>query len=213
MANPWLSVPLSDYEGHMGSDGVQQLGALSDLFGEALGLCRPESVAVIGIAGGNGLDRIDGAVTRRVVGFDINPAYLDEVRRRYPDRGGLELVCLDVACLDAAGHAMVHDPFRLVHAALIFEHAGMGQCLDNALSLVSADGFLSVVLQLPSDSEPAVSKTAFASLQGLSATFATIDPTTFRQTLERRGFRMWHEAQRALPAGKGLWLGIFARAC
>jgi len=37
----WLNVPLADYEGHMKSAEVQQLGALSDLFAQALAFCRP----------------------------------------------------------------------------------------------------------------------------------------------------------------------------
>jgi len=36
---------------------------------------------------------------------------------------------------------------ELVHAALIFEHAGTGRCLENAISLVSPGGHLSVVTQ------------------------------------------------------------------
>jgi hypothetical protein len=46
MANPWLSIPLCDYEAHMGSAEVRQLGALSELFAEALRRCRPESAAI-----------------------------------------------------------------------------------------------------------------------------------------------------------------------
>jgi hypothetical protein len=46
MANPWLSIPLCDYEAHMGSAKVRQLGALSELFAEALRRCRPESAAI-----------------------------------------------------------------------------------------------------------------------------------------------------------------------
>ena len=43
--NPWLALPLDDYEGHMSSDPVNQLGPLADLFGEALARLRPRSVA------------------------------------------------------------------------------------------------------------------------------------------------------------------------
>jgi hypothetical protein len=50
MSNPWLSIPLEDYEGHMGSAGVQQLRILAELFKRALDRCLPESVAVLGIA-------------------------------------------------------------------------------------------------------------------------------------------------------------------
>src|SRR5579872_7410889 len=81
--HPWLAVPLDDYERHMSSAPVRQLDALADLFGEALRICQPQSVAVLGVAGGNGLDRVDPAVTRRVVGIDIHPEYLDAVRQRH----------------------------------------------------------------------------------------------------------------------------------
>ena len=59
MANPWLSIPLQDYEGHMGRDNAQQLSVLSELFKRALDICTPDSVAVLGIAGGNGLEHLD----------------------------------------------------------------------------------------------------------------------------------------------------------
>src|SRR5271169_7263165 len=77
MSNPWLNVPLSEYERHMSSVEVQQLVALSDLFAEAVRCCRPASIAVLGIAGGNGLDHVDSSTTARVVGLDVNPLYLE----------------------------------------------------------------------------------------------------------------------------------------
>jgi hypothetical protein len=207
MVNPWLNVPLADYEGHMNSTGVEQSAALSELFAEALAQCLPESVALIGIAGGNGLGRIDSSVTRRVVGIDINPAYLDAVRQRFGQMPGLELMCADLTeALDG------YPPAQLVHAALVFEHAGIGRCLDNVLSLVGDGGTFSVVLQLPRDRAPGVSKSQFASMQILSAGFATIDPASLRATIEARGFHLVRESGRALPAGKAFWMGIFVRA-
>jgi SAM-dependent methyltransferase len=148
MSNPWLAIPLEDYEGHMGSDNVRQLEALSDLFKRALDLCIPESVAVLGVAGGNGLDRIDSAITKRIVGLDINSSYLGAVRQRYGALPGLELCCTDLADMP-----MSLTPVELVHAALVFEHTGLGCSLENALLLVAPGGRLSVVLQLPSETE------------------------------------------------------------
>src|SRR5512140_3407134 len=97
MSSPRLTVPLSEYEQHMSSEEVRQLGALSDLFAEAMGRCRPASIAVLGIAGGNGLDRIDSNITARVVGLDVNPLYLEAARHRYSDLPGLELHCVDLS--------------------------------------------------------------------------------------------------------------------
>ncbi len=207
MPNPWLNVPLADYEGHMRSAGVQQLDALSELFAEALACCRPESVAILGIAGGNGLERIDSNITRCVVGLDVNPLYLDAVRQRYAAAYDLELYCIDLA------EEIFHrEPVRLVHAALVLEHAGAGRCLENALSLVAPGGALSVVLQLPSEIETHVGSSPFPSIQSLAPHFALIDPVWFSEKLEAGGFRLKHHARRTLPGGKALWMGIFERA-
>ena len=208
MANPRLEVPLADYENHMNSAGVEQSAALSELFADALAYCLPESVAVIGIAGGNGLEHVDSHVTRRVVGIDINPAYLDAVRQRYGRMPGLELICTDLT--EPIGGC---PPVQLVHVALVFEHAGTGACLDNVLSLVGDGGSLSVVLQLPSDTAPGVSKSQFESMQTLSANFIMLDPASLRATIEARGFHLVRQSRRALPAGKAFWMGIFGRAC
>ena len=43
MSNPWLSIPLSDYEGHMSAPGVGQLAALSLLFSRALKRAQPRT--------------------------------------------------------------------------------------------------------------------------------------------------------------------------
>jgi hypothetical protein len=43
------------------------------------------------------------------------------------------------------------EPVQLVHAALVFEHAGVDDCLDNALSMIAPGGNLSVVLQMPAE--------------------------------------------------------------
>jgi len=203
MPNPWLGVPLADYEGHMDSPEVHQLSALSELFAEALVLCRPESVAVLGIAGGNGLHHVDGAITKRVVGLDVNPSYLEAVRSRYAHP------CLELHCVDLAKHRVDLEPVQMVHAALVFEHAGAGLCLANALSLVALGGALSVVLQLPTETGQNVSVSRFPSMQTLKAEFSLVDPLWLRRTLEERAFRLTHETRRSLATGKGFWMGVF----
>jgi SAM-dependent methyltransferase len=206
MSNPWLSIPLEDYEGHMGSEGVQQLQALSDLFKRALDLCLPESVAVLGVAGGNGLEQLDCGITKRIVGLDINARYLDQVRQRFGALPGLELHCLDLA-----DHLLSLAPVELVHAALVFEHVGLGRGLENALSLVVPGGKLSVVLQLPSEAQQGVTLTPYTSMQTLKHCFALIDIAEFQGLLDRKGFQLVDQEYRSLPAEKVLWLGVFAQ--
>jgi trans-aconitate methyltransferase len=204
MTNPWLGIPLADYEDHMRSAAVQQLDALSDLFAEAVEFRAPSSIAILGVAGGNGLDRIDSEAIHRIVGIDVNQDYLDAVRRRYPHLPHLELHCADLA-----QEVLAIAPVQLVHAALVFEHAGTAQCLDNAVSLVAPNGALSVVLQLPSKTEANVGSSGYSSLQRLSADFSLIDPIWLRDTLAKRKFTLACETRRAVPAGKELWMGVF----
>ena len=204
MPNPWLNVPLTDYEGHMGSAQVHQLGPLADLFEQALAICRPASVAILGIAGGNGLERLDTRRTKRIIGVDINPSYLDTVRWRYAALSGLHLYCLDLA-----EEGVDAEPVELVHVALVLEHAGTGRCLENALSLVGPGGALSVVLQLPSKIEESVSRTEFSSIQKLRSHFLCVDARGLCDLLHERRFRLIHETRCSLPAGKGFWMGIF----
>jgi hypothetical protein len=206
MSNPWLAIPLADYERHMAAPEVSQLQALSSLFAEALAVRRPASVAILGVAGGNGVERIDSSLTSRILALDINPAYLEQVRLRYPNLAGLELHAVDLA-----EEWIQLPPVNLVHAALVFEHAGTGRCLDNALTLLGEDGALSVVLQLPSAVEQTVGSSGIASIRSLQAHFSLIDPQGFRAELEKRGLEPVYEAQRGVPGGKALWMGIFVR--
>lgn len=205
MSNPWLAVPLSDYERHMSSARVGQLAVLSDLFAEVVRRCRPESIAILGVGGGNGLDHIDRSLTRRVVGIDLNPIYLEAVRQRYSSLPGLDLLCADLS-----EQILRVDPVQLVHAALIFEHAGIGRCLENAISMAAPGGNLSVVLQLPAGNGAREIASRFTSIRELKSHFSLVSPACIRQALEERGFQMTEQTTRALPGSKGFWLGIFS---
>ena len=100
----------------------------------------------------------------------------------------------------------------LVHAALIFEHVGLGVALENALSLVAPKGALSVVLQIPGRDEQAVASTSYTSMQKLTQDLALIDISEFQCLLGQKGFRLVEEENRSWPAGKALWLGVFVQS-
>ena len=202
--NPWLSIPLADYEAHMSSAAVGQLQALSDLFAAALAFTNPESVAILGIAGGNGLERLHVNRVRRVVGIDINNSFLDETRKRFSHLSGLELHCANLA-----DELPAIAPVDLVHAALVFEHAGLAGPLQNAARLVAAGGALSVVLQLPSTSAAAVGLSGVTSVENAASHFQFIDPGALRSGVESRGFTLMHQTTLPVPAGKAFWHAIF----
>jgi hypothetical protein len=159
------------------------------------------------VAGGNGLEHVDGALTTRVVAIDVNQAYLDATRKRFPDLRGLELHCADLEQDTPLGL----EPVALVHAALVFEHAGTDRCLDHAVSLVDVGGHLSVVLQLPSNGHDAVTPSPFASMATLAGDFAFVDPHQLRRELSQRDLRLTHQSRFTLPTGKSFWSGYFER--
>ena len=188
------------------SPEVAQLDVLAQLFREVLDYCHPPSVIILGIAGGNGVDQIDPNVTRRIAGIDVNHEYLQAVRRRFPALQDIELHCADLA-----EQLVATPPAALVHAALIFEHAGTGRCLENALLLVAPGGTLSVVLQLPSPMAAGVGASPYSSIEQLKPGFSLVDPEWLRETLAARGFPLVQQTLRPVASGKSFWMGIFER--
>ncbi|HEX9200974.1 MAG TPA: hypothetical protein VF865_15545 [Acidobacteriaceae bacterium] len=81
MNNPWLTIPLEDYEGHMAMPDVGQAKMLANEFEELLKTYAPTSAALIGCAGGNGFEEAAKTGLTRLVGLDINPTYITELRR------------------------------------------------------------------------------------------------------------------------------------
>jgi hypothetical protein len=205
MDNPWLYIPLGDYEGHMSAPGIAQLEPLADLFEEALAFNRPSSIAILGIAGGNGLDRIDLSVTKHILGVDIQPSYLSAIQKRF------STLPLKLMCVDLRKETLDEPPVSLVHAALIFEHAGTGLCLRNATSMTARGGYLSVVLQLPSKTVAQVSPSPFSSIQALSKSFSFVDQAEIDAELTDAGFMKARETECRVPGDKALWHGIFRK--
>jgi hypothetical protein len=170
--NPWLTIPLADYEGHMGSPDVDQSALLSEIFRAALLRHRPHSLAVLGCAGGNGFDQIDPTTTERVFAIDINPDYTAEAFTRYRSRlPGLQVLTMDI-------QTAVLPPISadLVHAGLVLEYVDVPCIIPKIASMVAPGGTFHAVLQLPSSSMPSVSTTRFTSLQRLSPSMRLVSP-------------------------------------
>jgi hypothetical protein len=52
MNNPWLDIPLSDYEGHMALPGVAPSQLLAEILAGQLQSLQPTSLALLGCAEG-----------------------------------------------------------------------------------------------------------------------------------------------------------------
>lgn len=80
---------LADYEGHMSRSNVMQLQTLDRIMRAQFRDYPVKSVAIMGIAGGNGLGNLsDMPDVESIIGIDINKEYLEASRSRYPGLSG-----------------------------------------------------------------------------------------------------------------------------
>jgi ubiquinone/menaquinone biosynthesis C-methylase UbiE len=208
METPWLKIPLADYEGHMALPEVAQADFLASVFAHQLKELRPRSVAVLGCAGGNGFDRIDASLTKRVVGIDINRDYIEAVAKRFHER----FDTLDLYVLDIASASMPPGPVDFVFAGLIFEYVEVSRALANVASLCRPGGQMATVLQLASPATSAVTASRFGSLQALAPIMKLVDPAEFALLASESGFKPISSSKTRLSSGKEFAIDRFEKA-
>jgi SAM-dependent methyltransferase len=205
MRSPWLDIPLAEYEGHMSVPGVGQADMLATQFAELLGKWTPASAAVIGCAGGNGFDRLRVDVTRRVLGIDINPQYIQELAYRYAARiPGLELYVRDIQ-----EPVERIAPVDFIYAALVFEYVAPKPVLQNLKSICRPGGVLATVLQLPSDHVAPISESPFTSLEGLASAMHLVSPSALAADATEIGFVPLSSHLVRLSSGKEFAVQLF----
>jgi ubiquinone/menaquinone biosynthesis C-methylase UbiE len=185
MINPWFDIPLAEYEGHMALPQVAQAQLLADVFEGMLKEYRPQSLAVLGCAGGNGFERISIATTTRVVGVDINPTYVETLRARFQERiPNLELIVGDIQ-----REAVRFPPVAFVFAALVLEYVDVKIVLERVRSLLTAGGILGAVVQLPSSASSPVTPSPFSSIQALAPFMRLVRPEQLKDLAETTGYQ------------------------
>ena len=196
--NPWLSIPASDYETHMGESGARQLSMLSEVFKNLLDEFSPESVAVLGCATGNGFEHIRAEITRLLVGVDINPKYLEVARQRHCENiPGMQLFCSDIKNIELAPRS-----FDLVSCGLFFEHTDPELVVAKAFRWLKPGGVLGTVLQLANDSGNTVTDTGVDSIRSLESVTRLVSPDQLTQYAEKAGFRLLSKERLDLDTGK-----------
>lgn len=198
MNNPWLNISLEDYEKHMSLSSIAQAQYLSSFFQKSLKLYHPVSVAILGCAGGNGLEKINPEITQTIVCVDINPAFVRTAEERYNSATqNTEFICGDVSSGE-----IIFSPVELIFAGLLFEYVNIDSALENIGKLICKDGKLVVVLQVPNPDIPEVSPSPYQSLEILSEVFSFVSPEKFIGTCKSRGFNLILKNTTKLNSGK-----------
>ena len=198
MRNPWLDISAADYLGHMASPEVDQLSVLGRLFGQALERSRPADVLLLGCSTGNGLDRVDASVTRSVTGVDINQEHLDRLRADWPNPP----FELRLDCANVTNRHFDPEAFGLVHGALLFEYLEWPGLIPHLARTLRPGGWLSVVLQAPDDTLPAVTRTNYPSLLRLEGIFRFVDPDSVIAHARMAGLELQVRQIEPLRSGK-----------
>jgi len=203
--NPWLQVPVGDYEAHMSAIG--QSAALRDLFSRIYDERRPRRLAVLGCTTGSDLLRVDPAVTELAVGVDLNPGYLEIAKGRLTALAPrLHLVHGDVL------HAELPPVlFDLVHAALLLEYVDPLSLFRRVYEWLSPEGACSVISQEPMAGVPAVSATEYQSLQILSGQMVLRKAEEIATLADQAGLNLVSRRAADLPSGKSLVLSSFEK--
>lgn len=205
MRNPWLDIPLADYEAHMALPTVGQSKLIARQLADLVQKYAPGSAAIVGCAGGNGFECLVGSAVTRVVGVDINPAYIDETRRRYGDRiPGLELHVEDIQETKTP-----FDPVDLIYAALILEYVDLPRTMDTLRRCCRDDGILAVLVQLPHETMGHVSPSPYTSLQSLASGMRLVRDRELQSEAERVGFALIHSIALVSEGGKQFRLHQF----
>jgi len=198
--NPWLDIPLEDYERHMSHHLVGQAALLSSLTKKYLDEVKPEAAIFLGIAGGNGLEHIDNNITRSVYGIDINPDYLNIAFDRYHHAiGSLQLVNLDIA---ANAETICRADF--IWAALVLEYTGIDTALAFCTNNICKDGHLVISIQSNNNIKQSVSPTGIETVQKAGEIFSIIDPEQLLNKAAEAGYRVIGKEENFLPNGKSI---------
>lgn len=196
MRNPFLNIPLDVYEKHMSLDTVQQLPILNNIMKKQLNNYEVNSVMILGIAGGNGLEHIKIEKIDIVYGVDINEKYLEACRQRYSDLNGhFETICVDLTNKDAK-----IPKAKLVIANLFVEYIGYDTFTLHMK--VMSPQFISVIIQI-NDQEGFVSESPYNhAFDRVSEVHHQMEETELCNSLSEIGYSKLYREDIPLPNGK-----------
>jgi len=164
-------------------------------------------VAVLGCSTGNGFEHIDPSITRRVIGVDIDPHYLEVLEHRYGAvKPGLELICADIT-----GIELVSKSFDLIFCGLIFEYVDHGDLIKKISRWLKPNGMLVVVLQLARENSTKVSKTEYESLKVLEPIIRLVQPDELESVCSEVGLSETRMSIETLESEKAFYVGHFKK--
>lgn len=196
MKNPWETIPLDDYENHMKLQTVMQLQSLNAFMGEQFSSFPAKTAAILGVAGGNGLEHALKFSYEKVYAVDINQNYLEECAARYPNPI-FEFIRAD---LSAPAAPLPHA--ELLIANLLIEYIGCDRFCSAVQKI--APRRVSCVIQQNGGSGFVSDSPYLHSFDGLESVHRDIDKRRLSAALAIIGYRCVAQGERTMPNGTAL---------
>jgi hypothetical protein len=200
--NAWRGIRPGDYDAHMSHPRVAQTQMLGRIFREQFALCPHARTAILGIANGNGLEHVIPCDIAEVVGIDINGAFLEECRARYPEAAPrLKLYQLDLMAETAKAIEAISG-CDLIIANLLIEHIRLENFMRLMAGLPARGQTVSCVIQVNPDGT-AVSHSGFEHVfEAIAMQREEEDEGLIATSMEETGFAPTYCAVYNLPNGK-----------
>ena len=198
MNNPWKDINLSDYESHMALDSVQQLQAMNQMMKGQLNKYDVQSVMILGIAGGNGLEHVDTEKITKVYGVDINAEYLETTKERYKNLSDiLECLCVDLNC-----ETEKLPQANLLIANLLIEYIGYER-FQKAAKMTNSQ-YVSCIIQINTDNSFVSASPYLHVFDGLESIHHHMAEQELQNSMETIGYQLIQILEYPLPNGKKL---------
>ncbi len=204
MKNPWLNIPYSDYENHMSDIGQLQL--LSKLTKYCLEKYKPQTFAMLGCAGGNGLEHIDCSSDIAVYAIDINPDYLEIAQSRF----GNCIKCLHTINIDIERDELAINNIDLFFLGLILEYVAPYKTLSKVINTLKQNGTIAIIIQ-ENKQTTFVSSTRYKSLEQLSDIAKDVDEQEINRYLHTHNFEQVNRQVLELTENKSFILLEYTR--
>ena len=199
MNNPWEEISLDIYEKHMSLDSVRQLQAMNAIMKKQFETYPVNTVMILGIAGGNGLEHIQKEKYRTVYGVDINEDYLRAVSKRYSALSDV-LQCLHIDLIKDADKLPAS---QLIIADLLIEYIGY-PAFRNVVSRVKPE-YVSCVIQINPDTGNWISDSPYLHVfDRLDEVHHQMDETALAKAMQTIGYTRILRDTVSLPNGKAL---------
>ena len=197
--NPWEEISLETYEKHMSLDSVKQLQLMNRMMKSQFEDYPVDTVMILGIAGGNGLEHIDIKKYKKVYGVDINELYLQETQKRYSNLADiLQCLHLDIVC-----ETEKLPQSQLLVANLLIEYIGY-DAFVRAVNIINPE-YISCVIQINTDEEMWVSDSPYIhAFDDLDEIHHQMESDVLNEKMNSIGFKLILQDMTELPNSKAL---------